>query len=126
MAIYSYWIIRRMPKNLRKIKILNNKINIIFFVCFFAALSIVIASCSDNNKLERRSLSGFSIEYPHSWILDTTGAKSIDTDIGRIITHDNDTVIYEYGKGIYGITEFPKTIVPIDQKHYWDSVGMAS
>lgn len=78
-------IIRRMLKNIRKMKMLHNRIDIIFFVCFFAVLAIMIASCSDNNKLERRSLSGFSIEYPHSWILDTTGAKSIDTgDSGRL------------------------------------------
>src|SRR5690606_30616377 len=67
-----------------------------------------------------------SFEYPQSWVLDTTGDKSIDTDIGRIITDDNDTVIYEYGKGIYRIIELPKTIFPIDQKRYLDSVGLTS
>lgn len=107
-------------------RIFDKKMNVIKVFCLFIFFTIAITSCSNSGKLEREELPGFSFDRPDSWAVDTSGAKSIDTDNGRIITHKNDTIVYEYGNGVYRIMEMPKTVVPVAQRHYWDSVGLSS
>ena len=114
-------IIERELKNSKMKQILSNIINwLVIFICIF-----VMSSCSNNDeKVERTSMTGFSIDIPAKWCLDTNESNAIDSYVGKIILNTRDTLYFEYGKGIYNIVDPVKAIVPVSQKHYWDSVGM--
>lgn len=100
---------------------------IVKIVFFNVSIVCFLVSCSNEAQNKTISLPGFSIECPENWDLDTTNhSQPIDTDFGMIITENKDTIRYEYGKGINRLLEPLKTVVPVSQKKYWDSVGLSS
>ena len=66
----------------------------------------------------------FSLTSVHSLNL---SYKMVDNNIDSengFIFFDSDTIKFEYGKGVFRRPE-EKTIVPFEQKEYWDSVGLS-
>ena len=66
----------------------------------------------------------FSLTSVHSLSL---SYKMVDNNIDSengFIFFDSDTIKFEYGKGVFRRPE-EKTIVPFEQKEYWDSVGLS-
>ena len=71
---------------------------------------LILLNCT-NSKTKKEDFNVFEIEIPKTWI--KIKLKGIDSNVGAIITDENDTIFYDYGLYSNDLTENP---IIIDKK----------